>query len=344
MRKTVCFMDTVANAITYLSPNVQRLLNEHHVQNLITDQMWEYQLHAQFSMLQSITCADLDGKRYVLDGQHRLAAFKELYLKGYAMNVNIPIVCYQVETFDELKSYYLRINKHHPIQPLETSSEWFENGKSFCTWFVSEYKPYLKHTDSRCNCPHINMNELMKYIKEKHVFERLRSDNNDVPKLIETVKAFNEYMIQHVKYIVNWQIQEDFSKRFAKCMNKNPNRPCIFGVWRRFEWMEIVLHVIEKGVPFSDIHLSQFTLKRTNIPPKKRMEVWKKRNTMMDGVCYVCGSSLAYCDMECGHIVPFVYGGTCQVDNLEPICKCCNQDMGIVNLNEYIKINDSFKG
>lgn len=340
VRKTICFMDTISNVIMYLSPNVQRLLNEEHVSNLITDQMWEYQRYKQFSMLQSITCADLDGKRYVLDGQHRLAAFKELFLKGYTMNVNIPVVCYNVATFDELKEYYIRINKHHPINPLEVSSEWFDNGKSFCTWFVSEYKPYIKYTENKCNCPHININEMMKYIKEYQVFERLRV-GNDVSRLIEVVKGLNEYMIQQAKCIVNYQFQEDFSKRFTKCVQKNPTSPCIFGVWRRFEWIEIVLYVIRANVLFSDINLSQFNSKRTNIPVKKRIEVWRKRNgKLMDGSCFVCKSSLNYCDMECGHIVPFIYGGTCQVENLEPICKICNRDMGIVNLNEYIKLNN----
>jgi hypothetical protein len=336
--KTVIFFDTIKNAITYLSPNVQRLLNEEHVSRLVTDQMWEYQTHRQFSMMQSITCADLNGKRYVLDGQHRLAAFKELNMKGYDLSVRIPVVCYNVESFEELKSYYLRINKHHPINPLETSTEWFNDGKSFCTWFVAEYKPYLKTTNGKSNCPHINMNEMMTYIKDYRVFERVRVDS-DMNQLINTVKGLNKYMIDNTTTIVNCQIGNDFSNKFMRCINKNVSQPCILGVWRRFEWIEIALYVLQTGVSFSEINLSQFTAKRPKISKKRRLEVWQKRNgNTLQSKCFVCEYSLEYDDMECGHVVPFVYGGDSQVDNLEPICKSCNREMGIMNLNDYKKI------
>ena len=39
--------------------------------------------------------------------------------------------------------------------------------------------------------------------------------------------------------------------------------------------------------------------------------------------------------MERGHIVPFAQCGSADLENLEPVCKTCNRDMGVMNLHEY---------
>ncbi len=39
--------------------------------------------------------------------------------------------------------------------------------------------------------------------------------------------------------------------------------------------------------------------------------------------------------MECGHIVAHALGGEITFNNLQPTCKTCNRDMGVMNLNEY---------
>jgi hypothetical protein len=45
-------------------------------------------------MLQSITCADFENKRYILDGQHRIHAFYILKTKhNIELNQLIPIIC-----------------------------------------------------------------------------------------------------------------------------------------------------------------------------------------------------------------------------------------------------------
>jgi len=45
---------------------------------------------------------------------------------------------------------------------------------------------------------------------------------------------------------------------------------------------------------------------------------------------------LMYEDMECGHIIAFARGGSSSDTNLEPICRICNRDMGIMDMRDYI--------
>ena len=49
---------------------------------------------------------------------------------------------------------------------------------------------------------------------------------------------------------------------------------------------------------------------------------------------------LIYDNFECGHVVARCLGGKNVVDNLEPVCKKCNSDMGTMNLEEYRKYID----
>ena len=336
-KRTQVIFEPIANVLEYQSPDVQRLLNDEHVKYLVEDQMKEYDEFGVFSLLQSITCCDVNDKRYVIDGQHRLEAYKIIRSQGYSLCFSIPLVCYKVSTNTELLSYYSRINKHNPIQPLEMTDEWLSYGKHFCTWFVSEYKNYVKQDDTKSMCPNINLKSLMMYMNKYNVFQRL-PHKCELIVLINRIKKLNEHILKNKTQIIQYQLKDDLKKRIDKCEKKYPNNPCMLGIWRNFEWIEMVLRSITSNVSIEDLSFSMFNLKRPKIERKKRINVWKKRNgSTMDGKCMVCEENLSFEDMECGHIESFFNGGSNDITNLEPICKTCNRDMGILNLELYKK-------
>ena len=77
---------------------------------------------------------------------------------------------------------------------------------------------------------------------------------------------------------------------------------------------------------------------RERIKKKLKRAVWSKHfDNSLIGNCYVCVDSLNYDEFECGHIQSVFYGGKTNLLNLEPICKTCNRDVGIQNLEEYKK-------
>ena len=63
----------------------------------------------------------------------------------------------------------------------------------------------------------------------------------------------------------------------------------------------------------------------------------------MTGKCYVCENILDYDNMECSHVIAHALGGDISLDNLQPCCKSCNRDMGIMNLYEYKNLILSIK-
>lgn len=338
--KTLVTIESIKNVVQYQPSDIQRMLNTDHVDALVKDQKMEFERYGQFSMLQSITCADYDGKRYILDGQHRIAAFKRLHMDNYPLEQNLPLVIYTVSSLDELKEYYVRINKHHPINPLEISDAWFKYGKNFCSWLCKEYSGYIKNHEGTSHCPHINLNELMIYIKNKKVFERI-PNSMEIINLINKIKTLNSYFEKNINTIRQFQFSQEFEKRFEKCIKKDLFHPCFLGVWRQFEWLEIALYLLNTDRPIDSLSFSMFHNVRAKIPKILRCDVWKKRNSSsLEGTCFVCNNILCYENMECGHIIPHVYGGTVSLENLEPICKTCNRDMGIMNLYDYKNITD----
>lgn len=50
-----------------------------------------------------------------------------------------------------------------------------------------------------------------------------------------------------------------------------------------------------------------------------------------------CGNMISQFTFECGHVVPRGEGGPNTVNNMRPICNFCNNDMGCMNMNDYIK-------
>lgn len=337
--KTNVIMQPIYSVLLYQPANVQRLLSEDYIDYIIEDQEKEYKKNKQFSILQSITCGDLNDKRYILDGQHRIEAFKRLQNLGYQLDQYIPLIVYKTDSYEELREYYVRINQNHPINPLELSEIWFNYGKELCTLLNNEYKVYIKNTSKSCNCPYINIAELITYIKERHVFERIQTyttPNTIVNVLFEKIIEFNKYLNYNYVNIIAYQLSSDHKQRFVKCYEKNNDNPCFLGVWRRFEWIEIIIYLIVKRIRVNEINLDQFSNVRKKIPLILKNNVWKKRNgNSMEGKCYVCDEMLCYENMECGHIVPHVQKGEITLDNLEPICKMCNRDMGAMNLNDY---------
>lgn len=92
--KTTVFLEPIHEIVKYQVADIQRLLNMEHVESLVTDQLDEYHDNGELSALQSITCADLDGKRYILDGQHRIEMFKKLNtVHKIPLTQFVPVVC-----------------------------------------------------------------------------------------------------------------------------------------------------------------------------------------------------------------------------------------------------------
>lgn len=76
---------------------------------------------------------------------------------------------------------------------------------------------------------------------------------------------------------------------------------------------------------------------RKAIPKTLKNKVWDNYigRQKGEGECYCCGKMIDSKDFECGHIIAVAKGGSTTLDNLRPICSCCNKSMGTKNMNSF---------
>jgi 5-methylcytosine-specific restriction endonuclease McrA len=338
-KKTMVRLEPISRVLHYQTPSVQRLLDDTHVQRIVDDQVREFRAHGSLSALQSITCAEFENRMYVLDGQHRIEAFRILRdQRGVSLDDVVPVVSYLVSTEVELQEYYSRINNHTPISPLELENSWMNQGKQFFAWFTKKYSDYVKKQKGGSRCPNISLHETMEYFNTHKVFERATA-NGDLGALIKATESINDYLVHTYTGVCEHPLQDGISSRVRKCLEKTAETKCVLGIWRKCEWIEIAIHMMRTGHAANEVRYADFLENRPKIPRRVRMAVWHNRheNTTV-GHCFVCQNELLYDDMECGHIVAHAQGGDCCDTNLEPVCRICNRDMGVMNMNDYIKL------
>ena len=78
---------------------------------------------------------------------------------------------------------------------------------------------------------------------------------------------------------------------------------------------------------------------RKSIPKALKNIVWDTNIGEEKGIgkCYCCGQKINSKHFEAGHIIAVKNGGGNTLENLKPICSCCNKSMGTMNMNDFIQ-------
>lgn len=85
--------------------------------------------------------------------------------------------------------------------------------------------------------------------------------------------------------------------------------------------------------------------KRSSIPGKLRKQVWDVYIGQRTGSkCFCCCENIitpfTYCNtFHAGHIISHHNGGKTSIENMLPICRDCNMNMGAENWDNYVERN-----
>ncbi len=66
---------------------------------------------------------------------------------------------------------------------------------------------------------------------------------------------------------------------------------------------------------------------------RKALGTKLRKQALGDGVCRACGATE---QIEIDHIVPISRGGSCKLENLQPLCKQCNVSKGQKTMEEFL--------
>jgi hypothetical protein len=240
----------------------------------------------------------------------------------------------------EMLRYFNMINSNMPIHPIELNEDYADFTKVLIENMTKTFPHYLKTDTKNSRCPHINMNDFKKNLAGRDLSTKLLGTTTyTIEDLWNAILQFNTYVQENVK--ASHQLCQMMKKRVEDCEAKATRAKittvCYLGVWRRFEWLDFAIDALINKKEFKDISLACETTPKQHIPYTVREQVWKKctPNTSDLGTCYTCSNDLYFRDMECGHIKAHALGGDISVDNLMPVCKVCNKDMGIMDLEDY---------
>ena len=304
--------------------NVQRALNKQHVKELIMSfekSIKETKAIKYCSSVPHIAITP-QGKKYIIDGQHRISAFRTICEK-YKNAFDTLVLYEQCDTEKEIQEAWDRSNtvwiQQHipggdrPKVPRNKAVEKLWNEK------LSQYdgtKGMISRSQ-KPQKPHLNENLFL---------EKLSRVKFSSYEELETMFKNSNESIKKSSLCLNFK--EKSPDKWIKCEKYD----CFIGLVKDFT-NYMTLSIDPKAVDYNEKR------KKNPMPKAVKDAVWRKYHGD-NGVakCYVCkDTEIRMTAFDAGHIVSENEGGKTIVDNLIPICGTCNKSMGTTNLYEFEK-------
>jgi len=295
------------NKITYME--YQRSVDHNHVEEII--KYLQLNENGDASFISPIVLGKLDDKYYIIDGQHRINA-----LKNFADNYSLIVNLIFLKDHSDLNYKLKLVNSNKPYIQIETN-----HIKDIEEFLLTTYKEYIKKSEKPL-CPHININNIVKKL------------NNHTKITLNTfLQKFEELEIFLKENYTNLTITKT---DFIKCFKTN-TKPFYCGIMKNNTWLDAIIIAIESNSKISSLDFTKypFNKKRTKIPINHKKKLWETQSTNLNSTCFVCQTSISFHNFECGHIKPVFKGGDNSIENMKCLCRDCNRDCGIMNLDEY---------
>lgn len=308
-------------------PEIQREIDEDRVDNIVLYQLSHYKKCDDFCFLGDLTVVNIDDNLFIVDGMHRFAAMKRLYL--YKPDYKVCVNIIKTNSLLTIEDIFCLLNKSEPVPEyiIKTTNDITKRHiiDDFLKRFKKEYKYYVSKSNYP-RCPNINIyNTFINLVDSK------------ASKKYQTGKELFDYFewVNIVKLI-------NIDSENYDLYNKIETKPLFIYNDIGGKWMDNDIWIEEYELVHmymdDNIDILDAKKKRKSIPKNIRFAVWKKINVnCIEGICVCCENNVNINNYECGHIVSFYNGGSDSLLNLLPICSECNKSMSIQNMNEFCK-------
>lgn len=328
--KVVCdlrsFVDDYASIS--MTPGIQRALDVARVDEIVRFQKQRPSL--LFVGDVSIFARDkgVPERLWVVDGQHRLEACRQLVSVDPAYVVSLTIVDLDDEL--TLPGLFTLVNKSVPVPEyiIETTLD------SRCRALLDKVCRSLSATfPAYCSSakaprrPNMNFESLVGELVASPLKDRLVALGPDG--ILRYLSKVNDAL---------GAVADETSKTRADA--KCPSMPLYLSldVDRRCLTDARVLDAWHAGEPLEQtLGTSVIGKRKVQIPKAVRMAVWRRYigESFGHGACECCGAVITQSNFHCGHVVAAAHGGAPVIDNLRPLCSLCNTSMSSRNLDEF---------
>lgn len=315
-----------ASEITCNIPDIQREEGAAHTAAIYDFQKQYYAVHGDYLISGTISIVVVGQCEYLVDGQHRMAAYKRLINEWPDRALFVSIDYYYCTNNNDIETIYKYVNTCRPNAITSLTIENYKIIKEAAAYLRTTFKSCISKSE-RPRPPNISVESIEKYIETNNIIARgnITSGAN----LIERIRQYNAYLSTiSVAQFRAWGV-ENIDTLLRKVREKSPN--LYIGIYRNFEWLERIAN----NRPFDELQHYSSTF-RAKITSELRMAVWNSE--FVNGKCYCCNTNITIKSFECGHVVPIATGGQTIAANLRPICRQCNMDMATMNLEEYRRL------
>lgn len=308
--------DKIKKVLQYHRPTCQRRISEERI-NMMKQRFLE-----NFNPITPIYFCKLGNKRWVIDGQHRLATYKELLElhEKDILYIDIHIIDEQ-----EIEKYFHLINDQMALldvyrQTQDIKTMILETYDYFIKNYSKSFKNKLKY--KRCSKPYIWDDVFMGQLTE------LVNPDNEYD-------IINKFDIKNSKEFINFLeiLNKKYSEQnldFLGCSSLTLQRikkgPILyFGLFKN-NWMDGITN-FENLEP--QIELTQ----------SLRFACWNKYigQDIAKAKCFCCNTiDIWQQQFEAGHVKARNKGGKNNIENLRPICSKCNREMGDSNMFDFM--------
>jgi len=316
-------------------PEIQREVNQDRVDEIECRLCDEYDKNNFFDFGTLLLC-DYDDNLYLLNGQHRYCALKSITQK-HNLDIPIKVEVRRCQSKNDMEKLWRISNDSREVKLVKNSNhQLILNGLR--KHLNTKYPKYISEAN-KPHKPHINLNNLIEEIENINFPEYL------LQKLIHEIENINNFYKENQNNMDLWKKWRipSIGENLEKCRLKDQTKTLYLGIFQNFEWLYRIKEHLENNIPYELMPHQLITTSSRKISRKTSFLVWDKYNSFEKikergdnfATCFVCRKRLEQENFQCGHVVPFFYGGKNSVDNLEPICSSCNQAMGIENLYVY---------
>jgi 5-methylcytosine-specific restriction endonuclease McrA len=323
--------DIPITQVSIVKPSIQRSVDVDVIVEIMNDQEDIYKKYGKYLIPGCLSIGSFDNREYIIDGQHRLEAYKALNKLYPERALHVDIDYYEVNSEEGIELLYKRVNTctPNPIAVLEINP--YKIHEQLKKYFTTNYKQYLS-TSKNCKAPNIHIDTLFELIQNR----LLRIVNWSGDQIIEQIIALNKYYSAQTEGVMTrWgvdRINLDKAKKHSPTLH--------LAAYRNYEWIDRLIDIYN-GNAIASLQHFHVSKQKDVISKPLRIKVWNKRDPPENAIhfCYCCKGEIQQgVNFVCGHIIPRACGGQCIFDNLEPICNECNADMRTMHLAEYMKL------
>ena len=271
-----------------------------------------------------------------MDGQHRIEMSRRI-VNNYSL-FSADVIngtfryCYKVVDNEvELIDLFKSVNKD------SVKNEFYLNQKHFVQIKMDEF---VNHMSSSYKT-HFSTRKLSDDKRFQYTIPEFRDalqkygffeNKKTVEQLVHEIILANDQYYTSIHYKSNI---EHNSTNFYKNDLKQIHKGIIFTLVRN----NFIAYLMDSSKP--PIH--QFKVHKKKITRQLKLRCWNEQyDGKEDMLCPIpnCGKNIKKHgdDWDAGHIISDKNGGACNLENLKPICKKCNQSMGSQNWEDYLSV------